>query len=280
MKRIVVPFLCFCLMFSFLAASFGSASASSELPDPAITSISGDRDFNTKFIGTASLPGTTYMENGMLIPAGFPAGEKQFEGRALKITGLDNGKILVCFPFNGIQYGWGGQVGMWNESKWNLLPTTITTPAESRISYACSTIQNNGYYAFIKWVADPSKLPAKTPVGKPVCDFTIDFAYFMPSNVQNQPDRIILEVSSIGLETSTEQDLSGSEVTVYFRDVLPEGSIIFSPVTGTLSPLPGFGEYRITVFPTVQVTLFTTLTNGIWVFDFGYCEQTFSGSEA
>jgi hypothetical protein len=98
----------------------------------------------------------------MLVPAGFPSGEKQFEGSALKVGDFETGKLNVCFAFTGTSVGWGGKVGYWDGAAWKLLDTAISTPAESQISWACATAAASGEYAFIKWVVDPSLLPKET----------------------------------------------------------------------------------------------------------------------
>lgn len=283
MKRSIFSVLCICLVFAMLAASFSSASASSstlELPDPTVNAVSGNQDFKVKLIGSANLPGVTSLESGMLIPAGFPTGEKQFEGSGLKISGLVDGSAAACFPFTGTQYGWGGQVGMWNGSNWQLLPTSITTPAESRISYACTTVAKDGYYTFIKWVTDRAKLPIiVTP--KPACGFAIQ-GFFIPEVpiITDLGDHVIMEFHSMTIITNKSQNLDGKTITMYARDIIPAGSMIFPPITGVLHKIDD-GLFGFSFSPNVQVTQYFNVSQATFVFDFGYCEDSFqAGAES
>ena len=95
----------------------------------------------------------------MLVPVGFPAGEAQYQGDGVIVTGMDSGKATACFTITGTQYGWGGKVGVWNGTKWVLLPTTIKALDESPNSLACAPITGNGTYVFIRYVAEQDKLP-------------------------------------------------------------------------------------------------------------------------
>ena len=135
--------------------------------DPVVTPVSGDMDFSTSVVPVQSLPGTTSF-NQMLVPVGFPVGEAQFEGNGILVSGFDGGKATACFTLGGTQWGWGGKIGVWNGTKWVLLPTDISTPADSPDSLACASISSSGTYAFIKWVADPSKLDIL-----PECSFDV-----------------------------------------------------------------------------------------------------------
>jgi hypothetical protein len=158
MKKFVLPFFSCLLVVTMLLGSFGSAKAEIG-DDPVVTPVSGDMEFTTEIVPIASLPGTIELASLMLAPAGFPEGEAQFEGAGVLVTKFDTGKASACFTISGTQYGWGGKVGMWNGTKWMLLPTTITSPAETPNSIACATIAGSGTYAFIKYVVDPDKLP-------------------------------------------------------------------------------------------------------------------------
>ena len=63
------------------------------------------------------------LDSQMLAPVGFPAGEAQFESAGIRVIGMDGGKATACFfSVTGMQFGWGGKVGLWNGSKWVLLP--------------------------------------------------------------------------------------------------------------------------------------------------------------
>ena len=160
MKKIVLPFFSCLLVLTLLLGSFGSAKAEIG-DDPVVTPVSGDMEFNTEVVPIASLPGTIELEDLMLAPAGFPEGEAQFEGAGVLVTKFDAGKATACFTISGTQWGWGGKVGMWDGTKWVLLPTTVKTTGDDGTSTtACATITGNGTYAFIKYVTEPEKLPA------------------------------------------------------------------------------------------------------------------------
>ena len=158
MKKVLLPLFSFLLVLGLLGASFSSAKAEIG-DDPVVTPVSGDMEFATEVVPVASLPSTTVLENQMLVPVGFPLGEAQFEGVGVRVTGMDYGKATACFAVSGMQYGWGGKVGVWNGTKWVLLPTTITKAEEALNSLACASVAGNGTYAFIKYVVDPSLLP-------------------------------------------------------------------------------------------------------------------------
>lgn len=186
MKRKVLPLFSFVLVIALLLATFRSANAAVG-DDPVVTPVSGDMEFTTEIISIVSLPGVAELAGGMLVPAGFPTGEAQFGGNGIFVTGMDKGKATACFSLSttAVSQGWGGKVGMWNGTKWILLPTTITTPVDSPSSLVCATITGSGTYAFIKYVVDPSLLPTTQ-----ACQFGIDyliisnygFAYPLTSN--------------------------------------------------------------------------------------------------
>ena len=155
-KSIRTSFL-FVFVLSLLFASFGAAKAAIG-DDPVVTPVSGDMEFTTEVVPIASLPGTIELADLMLAPAGFPEGEAQFEGAGVMISGMDSGKATACFAVSGTQWGWGGKVGVWDGTKWVLLPTTITKAEEALNSLACASVAGNGTYAFIKYVTDPSLL--------------------------------------------------------------------------------------------------------------------------
>ena len=164
MKRVYKTSFLFVIVLSLLLASFGGAKAAID-DDPVVTPVSGDMEFTTEVVPIASLPGTIELADLMLAPTGFPEGEAQFEGSGVMISGMDSGKATACFAVSGTQWGWGGKVGMWDGTKWVLLSTSITKAEEALNSLACATVTGNGTYAFIKYVAEPDKLPA----GKPAC---------------------------------------------------------------------------------------------------------------
>ena len=157
MKRTALSVFSLLLVLGLLLTSFGTVKAALG-DDPVVTPVSGDMEFTTEVVPMASLPGTMVLESQMLAPLGFPAGEAQFEGAGVRITGMDYGKATACFAVSGMKYGWGGKVGVWDGVKWVLLPTTITKDEEVQNSVACATVAGNGTYAFIKYVVDTSLL--------------------------------------------------------------------------------------------------------------------------
>jgi hypothetical protein len=165
MKKVLLPAFTFLLVFGMLFTSFGSVNAA-DVNDPVVTPVSGDMEFFTSVVPIASLPGAAKLARGLLVPVGFPEGEAQFGSNGVKVTDFTSGKAATCFSITGVEYGWGGKVGMWDGSKWVLLPTTITSYKESLVSSACATITSNGTYTFIRWVADATLLPTS----KPQCD--------------------------------------------------------------------------------------------------------------
>lgn len=277
MKKYLFTAIGICLVFTMLLSTYGSASAyprpTSGVPAPTVNPVSGDLEFETSVIGTASLPGVTTLDSGMLIPVGFPAGEKQFEGSAVRISKMDYGSANACFPFTGAKYGWGGQVGMWDGAQWKLLPTTITTPEESTISYACAAINGNGNYAFIKWVADKSLLPVKNHT----CGYGILWLYFDTENIQFFDDHFTMDLTGVNIFTDGSVDLTGKSVTITIKDELPAGSIILPPLTGVL--MPGSEDsYYFTLPSPASVYQSMNLFHATWVLDFGSCEETLNRS--
>ena len=129
-------------------------------PDPVVTPVSGDMDFATTVVSIVALPGTTNF--GLLpVPVGFPAGEAQYGGDGVRVSGMDSGKATACFSIATVKInqGWDGKIAVWNGVKWVKLATTITPLDESPNSLACATITGNGTYAFIVGIGDPSLLP-------------------------------------------------------------------------------------------------------------------------
>jgi hypothetical protein len=181
MKRFVLPLFSGLLVLSLLLGSFATAKAAPG-DNPTVTPVSGDTDLTTEIIAIASLPGVTELAGGMLAPAGFPAGEAQFGGNGIRVTGMDSGKATACFYLSAaeINQGWGGKVGVWDGTQWVLLATSISLPEETNNAIACATISGNGTYAFIKYVTEPDKLPT---VQLPACNY---FAFFMPELVAGE----------------------------------------------------------------------------------------------
>lgn len=167
MKKYIFSVFSFLLVITLLLGSFGIARAAAD-EDPVVAPVSGDNEFATEVIAIASLPGTYELATQMLAPVGFPAGEAQYGGNGVRVTGLSTGKASACFTLSttAIDQGWGGKVGVWNGAKWVLLPTSITPLQESPNSLACATITGDGTYAFIKYVVAPDKLPTMQSCGE------------------------------------------------------------------------------------------------------------------
>ncbi len=179
MKKFVLPLFSCLLVLSLLLGSFTTAKAAPG-DDPVVTPVSGDTDFTTEVVAIASLPGVVELEDGMLAPLGFPAGEAQFGGNGIVVKGFDSGKATACFSLSAVAVneGWGGKVAVWDGAKWVRLATSITTSDETNTAIACATITGSGTYAFIKYVTEPDKLPTMS-----ACNY---FIFFFPDFVGSQ----------------------------------------------------------------------------------------------
>mgnify|MGYP001765498818 CR=1 FL=1 len=219
MKRTLAPIFSFLLVMALVLGSFGTAKAAPGDP-PVVTPLSGDADFVTEIVPIAALPGATELASQMLAPVGFPAGEAQFGGNGIRVTGLSKGSATACFSLNAVavQQGWGGKVGLWNGSKWMLLPTTITTPAESSTSFACATITGNGTYTFIQYVTEPDKLPT---MGE--CDFDVDMVLTGYVTIWGEG---FMQGWVTGAMFSSEKVLTGLPVSVHLLRTDPDGHFI------------------------------------------------------
>ena len=125
MKKQFVILLSILLSAFLLLGTFGAVSAkpmptsnSVSLPDPTVTPVSGNTKFEVALLAMQELPGVTTLDSGMLVPTGFPNGEKQFEGKGIQISGFTYGSAKACFAVTAVGQGWGGQVGSWNGTKW------------------------------------------------------------------------------------------------------------------------------------------------------------------
>ena len=265
------------MCFSLLAISFGTAEAGSApatLPDPQVTLTSGDSNFSTELLSIVNLPGVATLSSGMLAPAGFPAGSKQFEGVGIQVSAFTYGSAKACFPVTGTSVGWGGQVGKWDGTKWVLLPTTITAAEEQPYSWACTNIYEDGTYAFIKWVVDPSKLP-----GLPDCKFPIQNIFpFLNDTVVNGDWQTGSFGGMVILLSDTSVNLSDYRVTVSVASSQPDGYFTLSGnFTGT--PLM-FLSNVFFLIPSSPVTFSENInTNAInFHLNFGSCVQNFTNS--
>ena len=119
--------------------------------NPWVTPVSGDLVFTSTAVSPVTLAGAEKADSGLIVPVGFPTGERQFGGNALVVSGFSGGTANACFSFPTYRYGWRGGVYEWTGSKWMALPTTIGNPEakEGAPSTACATIYGSGTYALI-----------------------------------------------------------------------------------------------------------------------------------
>lgn len=269
MKKRFVVLLSVLLCAFLLLGTFGAVSAKSSpisnstaLPDPTVTPVSGNTKFDVSLLSMLELPGATTLDSGLLVPTGFPSGEKQFEGKGVQISGFTYGSAKACFPVVGVSLGWGGKVGTWDGTKWKLLPTTITAVDEQPYSLACATISANGTYAMIDWVVDPSKLPENSGV----CQFGIKYEYDenygyvdgwnlefeVPGSVPNGTP-VTYTITQIE-PTYTGTLLSGASGSTEVGDSYGHSAVFDQPVIFSLSPAPSYFIARF-VFPTLKCHL-------------------------
>jgi hypothetical protein len=142
--------LCFLLMsVSTVMATAKPRPSTRTWKDPVASSVKGGT-FTSEVVNSAGLPGTESLASGMLVPAG-KNDELQFGGNGIKISSLSAGaKVQICFDFPTYQYSWDGKIAMWNGTKWESMPTTITEKDESYTS-ACTVAAANGYYSLLIW---------------------------------------------------------------------------------------------------------------------------------
>lgn len=207
----------FVLLLTLVLASFSSAKADSA-DAPTITPVSGDQLFSTSFVSPEALPGSTKLGE-LTVPVGFPSGEAQFGGLGITVSGMDYGQASLCYNIKtvAVDQGWGGKVGLWTGTKWELLPTTITAPTEGTLSSACATISGSGTYAFIKYVADASLLP------KQKCSFSATPFYY------HHGEGVVLSARLSGSGIPAVNTVVNYEVLSY----APEGALS-GDMTGTI----------------------------------------------
>lgn len=193
------------LSLLFVSSLVGNASASSG-GQATVTPVSGDLVFSVSPVPVVKLPGQTTTAAGLIVPSGFPLGEKQFDGNGVAVSGISYGYAKACFPISGLNQGWGGKVGYWDGSAWKLLDTSVTTPEEGTFSWACANISNNGTYALITWVVDASLLPGS-------CDFLKNYYIYNETYAYDRND--------IWLQVPWDVPF-GSNVTVTIISVDPE----------------------------------------------------------
>jgi hypothetical protein len=200
------------------------------VPDPVVAVLSGDANFTTHFLSIAALPGTSGAD--AFNPAGWPAGEKQFEGKGIKLSGLSYGSVSVCFPLQYTSQGWTGAVASYNGTKWELLSTTLTPLEESQTAMACAAVSANGTYALLKWVGNRSLLP-KTDAVTPAtaCDFGWEYVY--KSNYDYYMGELLGGKAYLGLQLP-EKIAGGTPVTYEITEVDPSWTgTILGGMTGS-----------------------------------------------
>ena len=69
----------------------------------------------------------------MLVPAGFPAGEAQFEGAGVRVVGMESGKASACFTLATIASNrvGGAKLAFGMVPNGYCLSTTITSTRET-----------------------------------------------------------------------------------------------------------------------------------------------------
>ncbi len=249
MKKLVLPLFSCLLALSLLLGSFVTAKAAPG-DDPVVTPVSGDTDFTTEVVAIASLPGVVELEDGMLAPLGFPAGEAQFGGNGIRVTGMDQGKATACFSLSAVAVneGWGGKVAVWNGAKWVRLATSITIEDETNTAIACATITGSGTYAFIKYVAEPDKLPGYASCGELAVAGPIDFDFYDYDGWMSMGGAISLFPIPLGTEVSfqiIQQDPEG----FFYTGTSGTGIVTTSEEIG-----PGVYMAFITFDPIVEFT--------------------------
>lgn len=252
------------LMLTFVLTLVGTASASSGGP-ATVTPVSGDLVFSVSPVPVEKLPGQTTTAAGLIVPSGFPLGEKQFDGNGVAVSGLSYGTAKACFPISGLNQGWGGKVGYWDGSAWKLLDTNISTPAEGTFSWACANISANGTYALITWVVDASLLPV---IKLTECSFADELYYNEtygyiyadgPSIGLDVPDTVPLGITAnykiiyvdpswegnilSGTTGSTSVTTSGSRRIAWFTDSTINFSTLPGPMFTARVTFPSLGCY-------------------------------------
>jgi len=270
MKKWFSILFCLALAASFLSTSFGTVQA--DAGDPTVTPISGNTKFSTTLVPFNDLPGETTTSGGLVVPVGFPAGEKQFEGAGVQVSGFTYGTAKACFPITAVNQGWSGKVGKWDGTKWELLNTTITTPDESSYSWACATISSNGTYTLITWVADPSKLPTAAS-----CGYDISYAYGYASSADLFSTYETGFINSFRVDST--KNLAGKSLTVSLIKSTPTGSYVWNGSAKGVLVSAGANVYTMIVSPTVPYTWYFNTKSEVWRLDFGSCTQDVTNFE-
>ncbi len=274
MKKVFVPLFSFLLVLSLLLGTYGSAKAAPG-DDPVVTPVSGDTEFTTAVVPIAALPGTVTLDDGMLAPVGFPTGEAQFGSNGIRVSGMDQGKATACFFLSAaaINQGWGGKVGVWNGSKWVLLPTSITTTEESNTATACASIAGNGTYAFIQYVAEPDKLPKARE-----CDFDVDL-YLTGFSTINTED--YSQGWLTGAMFYSTHVLTGLPISMRLYQSIPAGQFVVEETGYGTGFSSGPNLYGVVFDPLIWYTAYRIPSDPpIFYVTFGGCYKILQASEA
>lgn len=210
MKKTLNAIVALVLALSVVCLSFGTVQASSG--GPSVISISGDQEFTVTTREPAALDGMTAVSGELIVPAGFPLGEKQFSGQAVIVSGLSYGSARICFDFPGYAYGWTGSVYQWVDGQWVKLPTTITPGVEGSPAKACAEISSDGTYALI--------IGYTTPAAKKIAACTDYRVSSYGMGVHNIDHWI-----QIGNITIMSVLPAGAKYSYKIVDVLPAGSL-------------------------------------------------------
>lgn len=276
MKKALSVVISGLLVITLLAVFIGNVKAESWLPEPYAKGIGNTPKFTSQVVVESSLPGTTRSLSGLLQPVGFQNDENKFDGDGITLKGITRGKVSICFPLTGVQYGWGGKIGQWTGTNWKFLPTTITSLPESTVSWACTEVTSNGTFAFIKWVADFSKLPPPdAPTAAVVA--AVPCGYGITKVISNSTASV--DHGSYYTSTITQLNiwapisLKGKAVTVTI--ISPDAAITLdSSISGTLDDGWKPGEnYSLTPPSPVGYTYSKTLSGFTWHLDFGTCTE-------
>ena len=157
MKKSIYLVLALALTFGLASIGFTQVQASA-LADPyALPTVPGAALTST-VVAVPDLPGTVVLDSGKYSPLGFKAGDVQFGGSGLKVSGLSGRSTAsVYFAFPDYRYHWVGTISQWNGSKWVPLATTFLKDADGNVNWASASGAGNGIYALIIWYTGPAE---------------------------------------------------------------------------------------------------------------------------
>ena len=149
MKKSIRTLLVSVFAISLVLMAGSSTALAADWANPWTVPLTGD--LTSTAVPPVTLAGAVKTDSGLIVPFGFPMGERQFGGNALVVSGLSGGSANACFSFPTYRYGWRGGVYEWTGSKWMALPTSIGNPEgkEGAPATACAPIYGNGTFALI-----------------------------------------------------------------------------------------------------------------------------------